>query len=92
MNNERPDFDLGDHFNKSIQNMLKIVPPTKQFSGKKQIFKHSVFFLCFVHDFESMYDSEIAFRQGQTDLSQTIFYKLLTMCGSFLSFNAGKKQ
>jgi len=41
--------------------MLRTVPPTKQYQ-KKQIFKHTVLLTCFVHDFESIFDSEIAFK------------------------------
>ena len=74
--------------------MLKTVPPTRQFSdqGSKQVYKHSFFILCFAESFEAIFDSETALEEGQTDLSNTIFYKLLTTCGFFLSNNAGKKK
>lgn len=74
--------------------MLKTVPPTRQFSdqGSKQVYKFSFFILCFVSDFESIFDSATARAAGETDLSNTLLYKLLTVCGSFLSNNSGKKK
>ena len=58
------EFDLGDYFNKFSSKMLRTVPPTRQFSGQKQVYKHSFFLLCFVHDFESIFDSIVALKQG----------------------------
>ena len=86
-----PLFDLGDYFNNFSAKMLKTVPPTRQFQGK-QIFKHSFFILCFVEDFDAIFDSVLLSQQGETDLSGTLFYKLMTICGSFLSLNEGKAK
>ena len=74
--------------------MLKTVPPTRQFSdqGSKQVYKYSFFILCFVGNFEEMFDSVVALAAGETDLSNTILYKLLTTCGTYLANNHGKKK
>ena len=48
--------------------------------------------MCFVEDFDAVFDSEISCRAGETDLSRTLFFKLLTVCGTFLSFNEGKNK
>lgn len=71
--------------------MLRTVPPTRQFADN-QIFKHSLFLLCFVQDFEQLFDSVLAEEAGQTDLSDTLLYKLMTICGSFLKTNEGKPK
>ena len=88
------DFELGPHFDQFKVNMLKTVPPTRQFSdqGSKQVYKHSFFILCFVADFDAIFDSVTALKAGQTDLSNTLLYKLLTVCGTYLSNNHGKKK
>ena len=86
-----PNYDLGDYFNSYAHRMLKTVPPTRQFLGK-QVYKHSFFILCFVESFEDMFDSVLALQRGETDLSDTIFYKLMTICGNFMSHNEGKKN
>lgn len=43
-------------------------------------------------DFNAIFDSVILLQQGETDLSGTLFYKLMTICGNFLSFNEGKAK
>ena len=58
----------------------------------QQIFKHSFFILCFVQDFDACFDSVMAEEQGETDLSETIMYKLMTVCGTFLKANEGKPK
>ena len=71
--------------------MLKTVPPTRLYPGK-QIFKHSYFVLCFVKDFDAIFDSLAPLDCGETDLSQTLLYELLAICGTFLAFNEGKAK
>ena len=43
-------------------------------------------------DFAAVFDSTNARRQGQTDLSGTLQFKLLITCGNFLSANLGKHK
>lgn len=44
-------FSLGDYFDNFKGDMLRTVPPTRQFESS-QIFKHGLFLLCFVQDFD----------------------------------------
>ena len=86
-----PDFDLGEHFDQRKGKMLRHVPPTRQFQTA-QVFKHTFFILCFVQDFDGIYDSIAVLEAGETDLSNTLMFKLLTICGGFLSHNEGKEK
>ena len=48
--------------------------------------------MCFVEGFDGLFDSVTALEAGETDLSNTLMYKLLAICGQFLSLNEGKKK
>ena len=43
-------------------------------------------------NFEEMFDSVVELAAGNTDLSNTMLYKLLTTCGTYLANNQGKKK
>ena len=58
----------------------------------KQVYKHTYFVLCFVEDVSAIFDSVNALEAGQTDLSETLMYKLLTICGNFLQHNKDKPK
>jgi hypothetical protein len=71
--------------------MLRGIPPTKVGKNREQ-FARQCLLLVFVDDFDQMYDSVVQEADGVTDLSKTLFYKVMTMCGTFISVNRpGKK-
>ena len=71
--------------------MLRTVPPTKQFCqlSKDQCgYKFTGMLIVFVKDFQHVYDSIL----GEVETTNTLMYKLLTVCGNLLSFNKGKAK
>jgi len=68
--------------------MLQGVPPTKMLSNNS--FASTCLLVAFVENHAALYDTVIAKSVGR-DLTTTLMYKLLTICGNTYSANrAGK--
>ena len=89
-------FDVGPHFNDYAQNIIKGVIPAAQYKREEQDFSHSILLLVFVEDFAAIFDSTNAILahegQGAVDLTQTLQYKLLITCGTFVKVNKKTKS
>ena len=80
--------------------MIMGVPPTKQFADVYDMSPdETLLLLTFVNGFDSIYDSMAVLEANRfqeplddPDLTQTLQYKLLTICGSLLKSNETKKQ
>ena len=76
--------------------MIMGVPPTKQFMDVYDMSPDEILLLlAFVPDFDSIYDSMAILEANRfqeplddPDLTQTLQYKLLTICGSLLRTNS----
>ena len=88
-------YNLGTYFNQFAPRMIMGVPPTKQFLDVYDMSPHeNLLLLAFMPNFNAISDSITILEAnrfqehlGDPDLSQTLQYKLLTICGSFLRSN-----
>ena len=89
-------FDVGPYFNTYASNIIKGVVPSAQFKRKKMDYKDSLLLVAFVRDFDAIFDSTNAVLDhegiGPVDLRNTLQYKLLITCGSFIKVNKRLKQ
>ena len=81
-------FTVGPYFNGYARNIIFGAVPSGSYKCEKDGFCDSLLLLAFVRDFAAIFDSTnaiIAHRgQEAVDLTQTLQYKLLIVCGTFL--------
>ena len=85
-------FDVGTYFNSYARNIILGAVPSGSLKSDQEAFTESVLLLAFVRDFKAIFDSTNAIlaHRGQeefVDLSDTLQYKLLITCGTFLKVN-----
>ena len=88
-------FDVGPYFNMYSQNIIKGVVPSAQFKGTTQDYRHAIFLTVFVPDFAGIFDSTNVIlnheEDSAVDLMDTLQYKLLIICGTFVKVNKKTK-
>ena len=87
-------FDIGPYFNIYSENIIKGVIPSAQFKRQEQTYKDVCLLVVFVNGFEGIFDSTDAVLEHNQlegedpcDLRNTLQYKLLTICGTFVKVN-----
>lgn len=89
-------FDVGPYFNMYSQNIIKGVIPSAQFKSTQQNYRHTILLLAFVPDFAGIFDSTNVIaehdEEGAIDLKNTLQYKLLIICGTFIKVNKKTRE